>query len=831
MLRRFLETLARVCFRAPRRAIVLATLPMALLGLWALRVPVDLSFTGMLDQESGEIARYFEISHEHQLGGYLLTLIELRRPLAAGAAESAEQSARLDAAVAKVAEVLSASPLVQSVQPPADPQWWVDNLPWLIDAELFDAATGLLEGGLDPAAGARLARAVGDAPLLDDPPGVRLVQVRMTNDPLEMAVGRWDFFEVEQLVREQVEPLFPEVAVRFAGMPAVAAQDQAYTLGLIRKLTPASLLLVLGLFSLVERRWQSLAAVLLVLVLAMGATLGVVGLLTGGLTLMETFFGVTVFGLGVDFAVHLFVRFREEREKWRGAEEAVAATLRGTGRGVVAGAVTTAGAFLIVSLAPDPVAVHLGLSGGIGLLLCLLLMLILLPAVWGLSERDQPLDDAAEDASRPDEAARRRRSASSALRTLRRFEVVSELAVRHPRSTLVATLALLVAAAFALLGFEFETDVSKVLNRKVDSVQTVERIQDLYELNGAPWIVTAEDLAEARRLARAFRASEEFSYATTLADLLPESDEEIARRRERLEELWPRIAALRSLLAGLPPEAIAAAPLLQPLLARLPEGWSAADLSRQMTQLLAALEQAPGREAPSLATLPAGVRERFESESGEQLVIAYARGSSLDALVARRQRAAAQEIDPEATSLSVLLETLMLGDRPWIRPVAFAIVGFVALVLFVDFRRPRLALLALVPVLVGTGLTIGVLCAAGVRFNIMTLTVLPLLCGLGVDDGIHVVHRMLEEGFVRPAHSAAAVGRAVLMTTLTTCSSFAVLLWTDHPGLETMSLVMLVGLPICWLSSITTLPALAVLLFPETGRRHQAESAGGPAAA
>jgi predicted RND superfamily exporter protein len=544
----------------------------------------------------------------------------------------------------------------------------------------------------------------------------------------------------------------------------------------------------------------------------MGATLGIVGLLTGGLTLMETFFGVTVFGLGVDFAVHLFVRFREEREKWSGAEEAVAATLRGTGRGVVAGAVTTAGAFLIVALAPDPVAVHLGLSGGIGLLLCLVLMLLLLPAVWGLTERDWAANGTASGGGKAD--PRRTKRAAGLLRSQARFERLSLLAVRHPSATLAGTFLLVALSLLALLRFEFETDVSKVLNRKVDSLVAVQRIQELYELNGAPWIVTAPNLAEARKLARSFRDSDEFSYATTLADLLPESSAETERRRARLTLLQPRVVALRAFLASLPPGAAASSPLLQPLFAELPQGWSAEDALRQLEQLLAALEAAPTAAAPTLETLPPGVRGRFESSSSEQLVIAYARGSSLDALVAKRQRDAAQQIDPGATSLSVLLETLMLGDRPWIRPVAVGVVLFVVLVLLVDFRRPRMAVLALVPVAVGTAMTVGILCLVGVRFNIMTLTVLPLLCGLGVDDGIHVVHRMLEEGFKRPAHSAAAVGRAVLMTTLTTCSSFAVLLWTDHPGLETMALVMLIGLPCCWLASITTLPALAALLYP-----------------
>ncbi|MDX1384985.1 MAG: MMPL family transporter, partial [Thermoanaerobaculia bacterium] len=75
----------------------------------------------------------------------------------------------------------------------------------------------------------------------------------------------------------------------------------------------------------------------------------------------------------------------------------------------------------------------------------------------------------------------------------------------------------------------------------------------------------------------------------------------------------------------------------------------------------------------------------------------------------------------------------------------------------------------------------------------------------------HVVHRIRESGGERPDLAAGRVGTAILMTTATTCASFSVLLFTDHAGLESMALVMLVGLPLSLLASVTTLPALAAI--------------------
>ena len=89
---------------------------------------------------------------------------------------------------------------------------------------------------------------------------------------------------------------------------------------------------------------------------------------------------------------------------------------------------------------------------------------------------------------------------------------------------------------------------------------------------------------------------------------------------------------------------------------------------------------------------------------------------------------------------------------------------------------------------------------------------LPLLLGLGVDNGIHVAHRMQEEPN-RPLDAIVdSVGAAIAMTTLTTCASVATLLFSRHPGIESVAILLLVGLPLCMLASVTVLPALAIVL-------------------
>ena len=86
----------------------------------------------------------------------------------------------------------------------------------------------------------------------------------------------------------------------------------------------------------------------------------------------------------------------------------------------------------------------------------------------------------------------------------------------------------------------------------------------------------------------------------------------------------------------------------------------------------------------------------------------------------------------------------------------------------------------------------------------------PLIFGIGIDDGVHILHRYKECGEVLPAVSH--TGRAILFTTITTMTSFAVLFFTNHNGLIGMAQLVGLGVGLCFFFSITILPAVLVLL-------------------
>ncbi len=780
MIERLLDRAVRLAMARPR-LVASAALVTALAALYAISVPIDPSFAGVMDRDHPEVARYFEASDRYGLGGVLQLLIE-------GPEE------RLDEAVVEVRLALDDLDEVNSVGVPPPPEWLAARAPWVVERELFDEWVRLAASPPNFARSADLKAAlerVAERMLPSPPEGARLVTVRMQHDGFELALDADDFPKIRRTVEGVLAPL--GVTGRFAGMSAIVTQEQEATLARMRVLGPLSLVLVLAILLSVERRPLVLASIAVPMLLAVGCTLALIGLLEGRLTLMESVFGVIVFGLGIDFAIHLLLRFREEQAGGRDFEASLRGAVLGTGRGVVAGGVTTAGAFLILAAAPDPVFERLGLAGGIGLLLCLLFLLLMLPAQWAWIERRSPLP-----------ASPLRRPAHTWLADL------ADRSARKPAIVLGVAAGLLAWSGLELREIRYETNLERVFSRDIAAVETARRIHELFDVDPGPWFAAAADLSEARRLHDAFSADPVFARVDSLALALRADTEE---RRRILDALAPSLA--RTIRER----------------ERAARALDAADADRARAALepLSALLAGHTLGPPEREALPESLAARWIGPEGELLVYAFVAEPALDSAVATRERRAAQAIAPGATSMSAIYEALIGTDRPWAPPIIVSVLLFIAVVVWLDLRSVRHAVLALTPVVASSLVTVGVLTAFGFSFNTVTLVAVPVLLGLGVDDGIHVVHRMLEEPAAPLRHVVGSVARSIALTTATTCGSVALLLFTRHPGIESVATLLLVGLPMALLATLTLIPAAAVAMRVapgEAGRKGASQRSG-----
>jgi hypothetical protein len=85
---------------------------------------------------------------------------------------------------------------------------------------------------------------------------------------------------------------------------------------------------------------------------------------------------------------------------------------------------------------------------------------------------------------------------------------------------------------------------------------------------------------------------------------------------------------------------------------------------------------------------------------------------------------------------------------------------------------------------------------------------MPVMLGIGIDDGLHVAHGVRREPGAGVAGAVRGAGRAMVLTTLTTCAGFGSLGLSQIPGLRRGGLLIAAGVAACLLATLLVLPAL-----------------------
>jgi predicted RND superfamily exporter protein len=118
----------------------------------------------------------------------------------------------------------------------------------------------------------------------------------------------------------------------------------------------------------------------------------------------------------------------------------------------------------------------------------------------------------------------------------------------------------------------------------------------------------------------------------------------------------------------------------------------------------------------------------------------------------------------------------------------------------------------------------------GIQFNPANIMTLPLVIGIGVTNGIHILNRVAEER--NPGILAKSTGKAVLVSGLTALTGFGSLTLAKHQGIQSLGLVMAAGIAACMIAALTFLPgALNILTrcgWSITKKRPSSDNARSP---
>jgi hopanoid biosynthesis associated RND transporter like protein HpnN len=550
----------------------------------------------------------------------------------------------------------------------------------------------------------------------------------------------------------------------------------------------------------------------------------------GHLNILSVTFTVTMIGVGIDYGTYYVGRYLEMRRRGLSCDDALLDASANVGPGILTGAITTAVAFFAAALTSFVGVAELGMIAGGGILLCCAAELLVLPALVALVDRG-PLGDRLPT-------------------PVPVHEWLGPIG-RHPRFVALAAMAATMAVASGIHELDYDHNLLNMQAEGLESVAVEKKL--LAECDQSVWYALSiadsqEELLERKRQLTALSTVERVDEIASLLPVdeelkrplierirgrlaqLPERPPEIpidrleglgetlawaqgeaAKRPGGLRTAWHLERARETLRRMGPNECFRAVSIFQQQ--------SAGDLLTRLHALAAVADPEP----PALDDLPPSLVDRFVGSSGRHLLKIYGRGDIWNFASLERFVKDVRSVDPRATGHPLqAYEASLEMKRSYEQAALYSLVVILA-VLWLDFRSIKHSLLAALPLALGMAQTLGLMGFVGIDLNPANLIGIPLILGIAVDYGVHIVHDSLE----RPGRYriSASTANSVLVDALTTILGFGALMVASHRGLESLGRVLTLGVTTCTITSLVLLPAVLALVGP--GRADDSDVADG----
>ncbi len=633
--------------------------------------------------------------------------------------------------------------------------------------------------------------------------------------------------EAIEIIRGQARALEIDAAhglrLRVSGDAALAYEEMVSVSQGMGTAGFMALILVMVILWFGTGSFRILVFAIFSLLVGLCLTAGFAAVSVGSLNLISVAFAVLYIGLGIDFSIHLSLRYEELLKQKVENLVALREAARDVGSSLVLCAVSTAIGFYAFIPTQFVGVSELGIISGSGMFISLFVSLTLLPALFSL----WPIP-------------------VSKIEKFERRSVIgswSSFPLRHGKPILLFTAVLAVGCVYLLPQVRFDYDLLNLRDQRSESVATFRDLVEEGSYSPLRLTVLADNKQEAERLRQALLVLSAVDQVISLESLLPENQqvkfgiiEELAQRlqivtgarqevgaRSALADLMRADKGLQRVLgASSATENVGLRHLHEQLLALivklngLPPAQQDQALQKLDTDLmgsypavLAKLELALTAEPVALSTLPETERARWVSARNQTHLLMVVASSNLRDVDALREFVRqVSDVADEVTDIPAI--SLAAGDAAVQAFQQAFVTAFIliTLLLIVLLKSVKDAMLVLMPLSLAGLFTTAAAVLLDIPFNFANIIALPLLLGIGVDNGIHMVSRARSSHVSSRNLLQTSTARAVILSALTTVGSFGNLSYSSHPGTASMGQLLTIGVFITLLCTLIVLPVL-----------------------
>lgn len=642
--------------------------------------------------------------------------------------------------------------------------------------------------------------------------------------------------ELRRLVNEtQME--VPGVNVGVTGMPVLDYDEMVQSQKDTALASVVSLLICALIFIYGYNETGRPIKATICLIVGLGYTLAFAAIAIGHLNILTITFVPMLVGLAIDFGVHLITRYEEELRHGKSRQAAMSKAMVYTGQGIFTGAFTTAGAFLAMGLTRFKGIQEMGIICGGGLAICFIPMMTLLPALL-MRGRQNLLD---HQLGEPRHRAR-----------------IENFWLKRPWLVLASAAILCALAATQLHKVHFDYNILKLQSTSLASVQTEEKLIRSAGQSLLYGVVVADSAPQAVQLERQITNLPAVASVETMANflaqnptnklrLIGEIKHEVAPLQFKEPDPGPvdipqlsltlysfngycdaALNAIGTNDPALSAQFVSLRDTIQNLRRNLMAG-SGRDaqesekrlrmfqqaLFNDLRETFEALKNQDNSSGLREQDLPPALRNMFIGVNGKFLLQVYPKK---DAWQRENQKEFIDQLRNELGKFNMdlsgtpvqLYEYTELLKQSYVQAAKYSLIAIILLILF-HFRNFSSVVLSLLPVAIGSVWLGGLMGALGVDLNPANIMILPLIIGIGVTNGIHILNRFAEEQ--HPSILARSTGKAVFVSGLTAIAGFGSLILAKDRGIHSLGVVMAAGMTTCMIAALAFLPSVLMLML------------------
>ncbi len=649
------------------------------------------------------------------------------------------------------------------------------------------------------------------------------IQLKFAAACKESFTGNNDAVNVLCRIVDRARVRHPGMLIGLTGLPIIehdemSSSESSMAIATVLSMVGVVVVVLLG-FGGLRHSMLPMAALLLGMIWSLGYTV----LTVGHLNILSSAFGAILTGLGINYGIYIVARYLQLREANRTVEEALLETAGTIAPGIVVGMIATAVSFYMAGFTEFVGVAELGIVAGGGVLLCCLAAMTVLPALIYMSDRYQY------------------RVLPKPLEFHRWLNPICN----HPKSVLTWCTAGTVVLALGMGAVWYDYNLLHMQAQGLESVALEQKI--LTEGNqSASFAISIADNAQALlvrkkqflKLPSVDNIVEIDSYLTPDDSM---SESAIAVKRQAIERINRRLADLPQQVPQIPLTSMEEMSRMLAAVQAIQGGDSTSDYIRQRVQKISellqklpqaecyarlagfqqamandvlarlyALRSAANPEPPQLSDLPQSLVARFVSPSGKHLMKIYSKSDIWDMNAMERFVRQVRSVNKKATGNPIqIYEASLQMKRSYEQATWFALCTILP-IMFLNLGNLRDTFLAVLPLGACMLQLFGIMGFLNIPFNPANMISLPLMLGMGVDNGINIVYDFRRQTDKYRMSPSTAV--AVILNTLTTMVGFAVLMLADHRGLQSLGRVLTIGMSCCLVSSLVVLPAFLAWL-------------------